>query len=417
MVGLATIWQRNKPLVVLTLGAFLVRLILIPLALHVDSRFVGDLIAINRSAFTFLFQPHFSKATYPPLALYTIGLFQALWHSPVTQGSLSGPEVQLQLLSAPNIFYFLFASKTLYFLFDLLSAFFLARLFQDNPRQSARAWLFWILNPVIIYNAYFHGQFDLLPIFFVILSFYFAKEQKPRWAAFWIGIAGCYKNFPFFFLLPLALVLTKSWRERLILVLLGAVPYVLLMAPFLEQYRSGIGNYPIYYFKASYDLGFGAQVYVFIVFYAVLLWYLHHRQTHTFEDLWRACFAILLVYYQLSYFDLHYWAWIVPFAALYWIERPAEAKLFYLAIGLCLLALLAPTPLARFFAPISPRFFLRLPSLLEILTPYLPMLFILNVVRSLLAGTCFYLAWHVLRDTPAARAPALPATPEAALAA
>jgi len=44
-----------------------------------------------------------------------------------------------------------------------------------------------------------------------------------------------------------------------------------------------------------------------------------------------------------------------------------------------------------------------LPSLLEALSPYLPMLFIVNVARSLLAGTCFYLAWRLLRDIPASR--------------
>jgi hypothetical protein len=53
-------------------------------------------------------------------------------------------------------------------------------------------------------------------------------------------------------------------------------------------------------------------------------------------------------------------------------------------------------PLVRFLAPISPRFFLRLPSRLEALNPYLPMLFIVNVVRSLLA-------WKLLRDMPASR--------------
>ena len=59
--------------------------------------------------------------------------------------------------------------------------------------------------------------------------------------------------------------------------------------------------------------------------------------------------------------------------------------------------------LTCFLAPISPRFFLRLPSLMELLNPYLPMLFIVNVVRSLLAGTCFYLAYKLLRDMPASR--------------
>ncbi len=40
---------------------------------------------------------------------------------------------------------------------------------------------------------------------------------------------------------------------------------------------------------------------------------------------------------------------------------------------------------------------------MELLNPYLPMMFIVNVVRSLLAGTCFYLAYKLLRDMPASR--------------
>ena len=246
-----------------------------------------------------------------------------------------------------------------------------------------------------------HGQFDLIPVLFLVLSLYLVKRLKPRWAALSLGIGACYKVYPLFFVLPLVIIFAETWRERLVLFLLGIGPYLLSMVPFLERYPAIGSHFPNWYFKASYDLGFGAQVYSFLIFYAILIWYLHHCQARTFEELWRACFAILLVYYQFSYFDLHYWAWVVPFAAIYWVEHPQKAKPFYLVIGLCLLVLLAPAPLARFLAPISPRFFLRLPSMMELLNPYLPMLFIVNVVRSLLAGTCFYLAWKLLRDLPA----------------
>jgi len=227
-----------------------------------------------------------------------------------------------------------------------------------------------------------------------------------------MGIGACYKNFPLAFLPPLVLILATTWQDRLKFFALGILPYMFLFLPEIKGYVSMGTHFSRYFFPAGYDLGFGAQVYLFFVFYAALLWYLHHRKAHTFEDFWRACFAILLVYYQFSYFDLHYWAWIVPFAAIYWVEYPQQARPFYLVIGLCLLVLMAPTPLGRFLAPISPRFFLRLPSLLEVLNPYLPMLFIVNVVRSLMAGTCFYLAWRLLRDMPAWHSEAPRATPE-----
>lgn len=401
--------------IVTVLAGLLLRLVLMPFSLHVDPRFRGDLLAINLATSSFVHGAHFGGTPYPPLAMYTIGLFQSVWRSHLSpQSFLFKPELQLQAFFAPDLFYVLFASKVLYLLFDLLALFLLLRLFRDDRRKCRLVWLFWLFNPLAIYNAYLHGQFDLIPVFFLVLTLYLVKEDQLRWAAFWLGIGGCYKTFPLFFLPPLVVISGKSWRDRLVLFLLGIAPYVLFMIPFLGQYRASINNYSNWYFKVGYDLGFGAQVYFFFVFYAALLWYLHHRKVCTFEDLWRACFAILLVYYQFSYFDLHYWAWIVPFAAIYWVERPREARPFYLVIGLYLLVLLAPTPLGRFLAPISPRFFLRLPSLLEALSPYLPMLFIVNVVRSLMVGTCFYLAWRLLRDMPASRGEALRATPEPA---
>jgi hypothetical protein len=305
--------------------------------------------------------------------------------------------------SSPYIFRTIALTRVWYLGFDFLGAFFVWRMFAPQPRKARRALVFWLFNPIIVFDAYFHGQLDVMPLLFVALSLYKAQQGKACWAAFWMGIGACYKNYPFFFLLPLVIVLSKSWRERIVLLLIGTLPYALLMAPYVGSYAAnrGITIYPDHFFKAGYDLGYGARVYIFLAFYAGLLWYLHARHADTFADLWRACFALLLVYYQFSYFDFHYWSWLVPLAVFYWIERPRQARQAYVVILLCLLVLAVPAPWARFLAPISPRFFMRLPSLLEVLNRHLPTLFIVNVVRSLLAGTCFYLAWQLMREMPA----------------
>jgi hypothetical protein len=263
--------------------------------------------------------------------------------------------------------------------------------------------LFWLFNPLVIYNAYVHGQFDVVPLFFIVLGLYFGKRGQAYWAAFWIGIGACYKNFPFLLLLPVTIILAETWRKRFVLLLLGTCPYLMLMLPFLARYSTSMNSYPNWFLAAGYDLGFGSRVYFFLALYALLLWYLYHHKVSAFDALWRTCFAVLLVYYQFSYFDLHYWMWVIPFAAMHWVESPHEARIFYLVVGLCLLVLITPTPLARFLAPISPRFFLRLPSLLEVLNRYLPAMFIVNVVRSLLAGTCFYLAYRLVRGIPSSQ--------------
>ena len=391
--------------------AILIRLMVMPTALHVDSRFTGDIIQLNRAAYA-IYTGDLDHLWYPPLFYFSLGLIQRvlLPERPLfVSMPIDGLENQTLLLSDPLIFRTLALLKTCYLVFDMGIALLLWRMSRDKGQEAAV--LFYLFNPLIIYNAYFHGQFDVMPLFFITLGLYFGKRGQAGWAAFWIGIAGCFKNFPLLFLPPVIVILAETWRERFKLLLFGIVPYIMLMLPFLGTGTTGLGEYQDWFFKGGYDLGFGAQVYFFLAFYAFLLWHLDNRQAQTFEDLWRACFAILLVYYQFSYFDLHYWAWIVPFAAIYFAECPREATPFYLVILACLLVLATPTPLGRFFAPISPRFFLRLPSLMEALNPYLPMQFLINVVRSLLAGTCFFLAYRLLRDMPASRRDAGQAAP------
>jgi hypothetical protein len=392
-----------------------------PFSLHVDPRFTGDIAAIAKAAERWNSAERSGDGffLYPPLAYHTFSVYLLYLARPMVPKLLDKPifglEARYNWLASADVFRNLFVLKTWYLLLDSAVAFLLWQMLRDRPPRVRRvALIAWVLNPLVLYSAYFHGQFDLVPVFFVVLSLFVARKGQPMWAAFWMGIGACYKNFPFFFLLPLVLILARTWLDRSKMLVVGTLPYILLFIPSIGEYGSLGTHLSGRFFRAGVELGSGSQIYFFFIFYAVLLWYLYHRRAHALEDLWRVCFSILLVYYQFSEFDLHYWVWAVPFAIIYWVERPEEATPFYLVILACLLIVSAPTPLARFLAPLSPRFFLRLPSLAEALNRYLPMLFITNIVRSLLAGTCFYLAWRLLRDMPASRGQRLQAAPDPA---
>lgn len=398
-------------LVAIVLAGLLIRVAVMPFAMHVDPAFVGDIIAYGQHAYRGVFQPGSGAIMppYPPLA----NLSAALIVKVLTLFSLvpALPCTSIEACLSNGIFLTLFALKAWYLPFDL-GIFALLTQIGAAGRARVAATLFWAFNPLILYTAYLHGQYDLVPLFFVALGLYSAQRRRNLWAAFWFGIGACFKMFPFLFLVPLVLIGWQTWRGRIKAILVGVIPYAFLALALGGLYGTGFNDYVISFFHAKYDLGSGGHVYFFFVFYAMLAWYLYGRKAHTFEDLWRACFAILLAYYPFSYSDLHYWAWVVPFAAIYWVECSQKAKPFYAVILTCLLVLTAAAPLARFLAPVSPRFFLRLPSLLEALSPYLPMLFIVNAVRSLLAGTCFCLAWKLLRDMPASFGGAVQAAPD-----
>ena len=394
-----------------TLLAIAVRWLCLPFALHVEPKFIGDIVSMNWQARLLVTDAAAARLIYPPVAYYTMALFQAVFDAftPALPTALAGRQALLEWASSASVFRQLFFLKLWYLPFDLGTALVLWRLFDGERRKARMAATFWLLNPVVVYGAYFHGQFDVVPAFFVVLAIYLARTHRTTGTLLCLGIAACYKSYPLLLAPPAVLALERTWRRRFALLLIGTVPFVALMLPHLGRSQASLSQYGEWFFRGGYSLGLGAQVYTFFVFYgALLVWQLVQPRAPGYSQLWRVSLAMLLVYYQFSYFDLHYWVWIVPFAAVYWLENRREALPYFLIIGLCLLALTTPTPLARFLAPISPRFFLRLPSLMEALSPYMPMLFFTNVVRSLLAGTCFYLAWKLVWDAPSLRHPAGP---------
>ena len=395
-------YWRNQNWIPWILLGIVFRLFFIPLSIHIDLRFIGDMIAMNQYAHLFTFDPRspfLVSPLYPPLAYHTLALFQILY-SPFTLSiplDIFTSQAAIEWLTNPFVFRQLFFLKIWYLLFDLATGYLLWRMFREDQRKARVVLFFWLLNPIILYNAYLHGQFDVVPIFFIVLALYFAKRERPAWAAFFIGIAACFKIYPLLFLVPAVLILSQAWRERIKLLLLGTIPYLVFLLPRLDEYIQTTSGFDDWFFRVGYNIGFGGQVYIFFALYAVLIWYVEYKRLQGYEALWRVCFITLLIYYPFSYFDLHYYAWLMPFAAIYLAENPRIIKLYLFAF-LCLLILLFQTPVASFFAPISPKYLLRMPSLMEMLSPYLPILFIMNVFRSFLVGTLFWLAWLVLRE-------------------
>ena len=188
---------------VVLLGIF-IRLLLIPFSLHVAPRFTGYFATFPQSVHIWNSLERASHSfPYPPLTYHTISVYLLYLMRPFTQGLLdkpiSGSVASFDWIASHFVFRNLFVLKAWYFLPDLAIAFLLLRMFRDDLSKAKIVLLAWISNPLVLYTAYFHGQFDLIPIFFVVLSLFLAKIGKTAEAAFWMGIGACYKIFPIFF--------------------------------------------------------------------------------------------------------------------------------------------------------------------------------------------------------------------------
>ena len=388
----------NKLTIILTL-ALLIRLLLMPFTLHVDPVLGGDILAINKAAADFIISPAQSHSPYPPLALVLIGRYQSIWVG-ASQNPFMLPVGDLpEIISSTDIFKILFYSKLLYLLFDVLAVFLLFRFYHNDPDNQYRTVAFWVFNPLLIWNAYIHGQYDILPIVLLLGSLLLLKERRFKTGMLVLSLAAALKNFAFFFLIPFALIFGRNWKERTLLFIVGITPYLFILFLFPGTYLRSVGTNFEKFFLPGYDLGNG-HVYFFIILYTMLTWFLYQRKAAAFDDAWQSGLIIMLLYYQFSPFDLHYWAWILPFALFFWITHPGKARQTFGMIFLGLLVLSLSTPLARFLAPLNPQFFINLPSPLELINAHLPMFFITNMAHSMVVGLSFYFAWEVFKRLP-----------------
>jgi hypothetical protein len=380
--------RTNRVIAWLLIGV-LIRLVLMPLSMHADPEFIGDIFWMNQRAFFY-----FSSATppadlppplYPPLAYATMSFFTSLFQPLMPSLShipILGEQAGSAWLSSAHLFRHLFLLKIWYLPFDLGIAFLLPRLV-STERKSVLAFKFWMLNPVVVYDAYIHGQFDLVPAFFTVLSLYCLKKQKFAWTMFWLGVSGSYKNYSILFILPAAFILARPAGKRLRYVLLGIAPYLLSLLLLPKLALEGHHQHTLFYseslFPLRYSVGRDQVIHIFFIVYAILIWYLAARRPHP-GSLWRYMFIILSLYYAQAVFDLHYLTWIMPFAALLFVEN-RKVMVPYLVILACIVVLYFKIPLGLFFLPIEPDFFSKLPSVYELLSPYLPMSLIIDVAR------------------------------------
>ncbi len=93
----------------------------------------------------------------------------------------------------PNLFYFMLILKLPYIFFDLGIGYLLYKLY---GKKILSIWLF---NPLSLYLIYILANFDIVPVFFSVLSFYFLEKSRNPLAFIFLGIATALKLYPLLF--------------------------------------------------------------------------------------------------------------------------------------------------------------------------------------------------------------------------
>lgn len=391
----------------LVLG-LIVRLVLIPITLH------PDLWAVSFSQYFFAFKGVFNIYdylaglpagsflvknygqnffTYPPLAYYTLGIFGLILKPFYNRDFFDNLAQNLPvILNDYRLYWHLFLTKLPYLFFDFGCLLILRKLFTDEKKEKLVT-LLWLFNPLVLYTTYMIGQFDIIPVFFVLLSLYLAKRNKISWAVLALGIGGAYKMFPLFFVPFLVMAEAKNISQKVKLLVIGMLPYLFSLLPFVNSaaFRQNVlfSNQSQKMLFAKISVSGAEYLSVFVVLYIFLCSAVLFKRL----QLWQWFLLVMLLFFSVTHYHPQWFLWLSPLLLLFWVENKKFKifPIFLLLSWLMITLLFEPSLSISLFAPIyKPLSFV--PSLSEQLNRYYDIFAFKSLIRSFAAGISISMA-------------------------
>jgi len=381
--------------------SFAIKFILMPISVH------ADLFSINYyppllvrhnvwDVYSYIDKTKPSLFFYPPLSYYLIGAFQYFdqlfsdtfldWmdaqRTLYEQGFKGQASQYIIAVPNPHIFRDLFLAKIPYFVFDIFS---LIILWQFVKKKIINKWALalWFLNPALLYNSYIFGHLDIIPIFFILLGFYFLTKGKIATSVFSLGVAGAFKLYPFMLVPLIILVFSKSPKEWFKLGFISTLPFFIALLPtIINNPHLAISAFTVKLFNAYHTDIRGWERYsdlikytiIFVSYLSLLFLSWKLKVKDKFElTVGVSLISILLLLNFVFRAHFHYLLWVAPYIIL-WFKNVKTATLIILlqTISFASYKILANQLQAGLFAPLNPKYFSTLPTFNELIGQVMP---------------------------------------------
>lgn len=335
---------------------------------------------------------------YPPLAYWLPAIFMTLF-APLYNFAFNNVFLidMGKVYQTTELFKTLFLLKFPYLLFDFLLAYLFYRTFSQE--KGKMAFKLWMINPLTLYATFSMGQFDIMPTLTVVAALFLAMKEKKFPAVAMLGLGGAFKMFPLLFLPIFVLVLEKKFWNRLLLFIIGLLPYLLIIAPyffFSPMYRQSafLANQTEKMLFMKLPLSGAEYLSIFVFGYFILLFFAT-RLANQKEILWKLGLALMLLFFSVTHYHPQWFLWLTPF--LIWdIINYGKKHLSYIMILLfCYLAVLLffePSLHIGLFAPIAPNL-IKVGSLTDLISRFYDVFLIKSLLRTLFAATAAYLIY------------------------
>lgn len=337
---------------------------------------------------------------YPPLTYFTLGGFLKLLQPITTESFFTAVMNGETVYKIKDFGYYLFLLKLPYLIVDLLVAFFLTKLF-DNEKQKRTVFLLWLFNPVTLYSSFAMGVFDVIPTFFTVLSLVFLQRKKVLLGAAALGVAAAYKTYPLF-LIPLFILSQKSIYDKIKTALAGFLPYALTLAPFWSSpaFRNMVfGPKSQKQFFMSWPVSGAEGIFPFMLLYVILA-LIVSRTTDASKRMYQYYLAFFLLLFGVTHYHPQWFIWMTPFLIIELVAnkwRNLWLTLTLLACFIYITLTFENSLSVGLFAPLFPDAanFIGIGKLIAEKTDFN---FARSLVRSVFAGVSLYFVYDLFRE-------------------
>ena len=155
-----------------------------------------------------------------------------------------------------------------------------------------------------------------------------------------------------------------------------------------------------YFLGMKFPLFDSDVVFVFVVGYALLLFFSSSHAEYSFERLWKPMLVALLLYFATCHFHVHYFMWLIPFLTLQIVEDRRFIPLFAVQVSCFIIYTFQWDRhfLGYLFTPLHfPYFAAELVNLKIFIGQYFPFGDFLGIFRSIFSAVSFYMIYLVIR--------------------
>lgn len=431
----------------------IIRLVIIPITYHPDLNlfWLGNYLLVAKQMWLGFYdflgssddplamvQPP-NAFTYPPLAILSGGLWASLLYRLIdldfVREVILGPGKHAGNL---GFSWLVFLTKLQYLLPDIGVGWLLHRIVKaklSSESIALKTFVAWMINPITLYATFAIGQFDIYPVFFMVLAVWLIDKSKIKYqklkievpakylSGLALGIGGAFKLFPLLFLPFLILGYGKTVKEKLGTGALGILGYLLPILPYLPS--AGFRQFALLapqtdkMLFANIPVSGAEYLSVFVVGYVVLVWLFvkggdssaGRRLSQNDRTLWKAMAAVLLLFFAVTHFHPQWFIWVSPWLVLMIAySSPFEGETrrghimkFKIVLPISVLLLCYLILVLSFESSLNYGILIGnqgAPDLMSLLPTFLQLekFKYLSLVRSMFAGTAGYLILWLLNQ-------------------